>query len=147
MMLQPCYDPQSCPLKVLSSFLEFKGREPVLWFRHFTRHQFWAVTSRALQEIGLTGLEFGTHSLRIGAASMAAAIGYASDWIHALGRWRSSADLMSGHYQSSKFVLLTLVSFSFSAMGSRTGVYMKPQFCLLSGALSQKIGVWHPARP
>ena len=53
------------------------------------RYQFWAVTSRGLQEAGIVGWKSGTHSFRKGAASTAAALGYSKEQIKKVGRWSS----------------------------------------------------------
>lgn len=94
--LHGCDDPKLCPIKALASFLEVRGQEAGFLFIHsdgspLTKYQFWVVTSKALASLGLQGVQFGTHSFRIGAASTAAAMGYSSTQIQGLGRWRSRA--------------------------------------------------------
>lgn len=56
-----------------------------------THYQFWVVTARALDILGLKGVRFGTHSFRIGAASMAGQMGYPESRIKDMGRWKSNA--------------------------------------------------------
>ena len=83
-----------CPVKATQMYLEVRGSGTGYFFQHtdgspLTRFQFWKLTDLALNKVGVTGLKFGTHSFRIGAASTAAALGYSSDEIKRLGRWSS----------------------------------------------------------
>ncbi|XP_054850615.1 uncharacterized protein LOC129340074 [Eublepharis macularius] len=94
--LGPCEDKALCPVRALRSYVKVRGEDEGVLFRHndrspLTRYQFWAVTDRALRQLGLVGVKFGTHSFRIGAASTAAAMGYADRTIQKVGRWKSSA--------------------------------------------------------
>jgi len=66
------------------------------FFCHFggkplTRYQFTAVLKKALEKLGLNGLNFKTHSFRIGAATMAALNGLSEEEIQVAGRWKSLA--------------------------------------------------------
>lgn len=85
-----------CPVRALRKFISLRGSSPGLLFCHLggaplTKHQFWAVTTRALAKLGLCGVRFCTHSFRIGAASTAAAMGLPSSVIQHVGRWHSNA--------------------------------------------------------
>jgi len=48
-----------------------------------------AMLRRTLQSLGLPPHKFGTHSLRIGAATAAASAGIPMDLIKSMGRWSS----------------------------------------------------------
>lgn len=83
-----------CPVLALQKYVSVCGPTPGLLFRHMdgtplTRHQFWAVTSKALSFLGLAHFRFGTHSFRIGAASTAASLGYPASMIQKMGCWQS----------------------------------------------------------
>ncbi|XP_066439217.1 treacle protein-like isoform X1 [Eleutherodactylus coqui] len=56
-----------------------------------TRFQFSAVFRSSLRAAGLNASEFGTHSFRIGAATMADAHGMKEEDVKRLGRWKSQA--------------------------------------------------------
>jgi hypothetical protein len=43
----------------------------------------------ALKKIGMPPFEYGTHSLRIGAATTLAILGFPSHFIQVIGRWKS----------------------------------------------------------
>lgn len=92
--LGTCAEKELCPVSALAAYLAVRGRRAGLLFQHqdgspLTKHQFWSVTARALEKLGLAGKRFCTHSFRIGAASTAAAMGYPAQDIQRLGRWRS----------------------------------------------------------
>lgn len=55
-----------------------------------TKYQFSAVLHICLKYAGLQHLKFTTHSLRIGAATKAAKMGFDEAIIKRLGRWESS---------------------------------------------------------
>lgn len=83
-----------CPVGAMRSYLDLRGESKGYLFCHrdgfpLTKFQFWKITGLALDRVGLSGLRFGTHSFRIGAASTAAALGYGPDAIKKLGRWSS----------------------------------------------------------
>ncbi|XP_060624523.2 uncharacterized protein [Anolis sagrei] len=94
--LQRCGDDDLCPVQAMRQFATLRGSEGTYLFCHqdgtpLTKYQFWSVTSRALDTLGMGHLKFGTHSFRIGAASAAAAMGYDKEAVKAVGRWRSNA--------------------------------------------------------
>ncbi|XP_078242407.1 integrase/recombinase xerD homolog isoform X1 [Pogona vitticeps] len=96
LVLGKCSIRSICPVKAVQEFLEIRGQLPGYLFSHsdgspLTKYQFWKVTDMALERVGVTGMKFGTHSFRIGAASTAAALGYSTDQIKQLGRWASSS--------------------------------------------------------
>lgn len=79
---------------MVKRYLAVRGEVSGFFFRHsdgapLTRYQFWIVTARALESIGLSGVKFGTHSFRIGAASNVAQMGYPDSRIKDIGRWKS----------------------------------------------------------
>lgn len=79
----------------VGQYLAVRGGEPGYFFKHedhapLTRYQFWVVTAKALGNIGLNGVQFGTHSFCTGAASTAAQMGYPETRIKAVGRWKSN---------------------------------------------------------
>ncbi|XP_070601697.1 uncharacterized protein [Erythrolamprus reginae] len=85
-----------CPVAALVAYWAHRGVEPGFLFCHasgepLTRYQFWAVTSKALARLGLDPRCYGTHSFRIGAASLAAVEGFSRLDIKTVGRWRSGA--------------------------------------------------------
>ncbi|XP_067323426.1 integrase/recombinase xerD homolog isoform X2 [Anolis sagrei] len=92
--LSMCSDEELCPIRAMTTYVGHRGNKPGPLFIHgdgapLTKYQFWTVTSKALEALGIKGQKFGTHSFRIGAASAAAAIGYDAAKIKALGRWKS----------------------------------------------------------
>lgn len=82
-----------CPVRLLrsfvavrphsDSFLSHRDGSPV------TRYQFGAVFKKCLLAVGLPPSDFGTHSFRIGAATVADASGLPDDVVKRLGRWKS----------------------------------------------------------
>lgn len=89
-----CTDKLLCPVSPMRSFLIIRDPLPGTLFCHsdgspLTKFQFWSVTSKALDVLGLQGVKFATHSFRIVAASTAAALDMSSDDIQKNGRWRS----------------------------------------------------------
>ncbi|XP_066478826.1 integrase/recombinase xerD homolog [Tiliqua scincoides] len=84
-----------CPVAALREYTAFSGEHSGALFQHedgspLTLFQFRAIFSRALGALGLQPREFGLHSLRIGAASAAAALGLSGEDIQNIGHWRSS---------------------------------------------------------
>lgn len=95
-MLCTSADRDLCPVSALSECLVLRGDDKGFLLRHrdsspLTKHQFWTVTSKALEAIGLARQRFCTHSFRIGAASIAAAMGYWEQEIRRIGHWHSKA--------------------------------------------------------
>lgn len=89
--LSPCLDPDLCPVLVLCSYLALRGQGDGCLFIHedgtpLTKFQFWSVTRRALDGLGLSGCQFGSHSFRIGAATTAATMGYTRSDVQWIGR-------------------------------------------------------------
>ncbi|XP_075039042.1 uncharacterized protein LOC142099473 isoform X1 [Mixophyes fleayi] len=85
-----------CPVKLANQFAKIRPPGEGLWLSHsdntpVTKFQFSALLKRALGEVGLNPVEYGTHSFRIGAATAAAARGASVNEIQALGRWKSQA--------------------------------------------------------
>uniref|UniRef100_A0ABM5GIP4 Uncharacterized protein isoform X2 n=1 Tax=Pogona vitticeps TaxID=103695 RepID=A0ABM5GIP4_9SAUR len=83
-----------CPVRAIREFGILRGTEKGYFFQHkdgkpLTKYQFWSLTDRALKNIGIGNMRFGTHSFRIGAASTAALLGYDAGKIKRLGRWSS----------------------------------------------------------
>ncbi|XP_067323198.1 integrase/recombinase xerD homolog [Anolis sagrei] len=94
--LSPCSDADICPVLAITQFRVMRGSTSGYFFCHhdggpLTKYQFWSITDKALKLLGLGHLKFGTHSFRIGAASTAANLGYATERIKSLGRWKSDA--------------------------------------------------------
>lgn len=97
--LDACEEEALCPVCAMECYVVVRGwvgGNPGFFFWHedgvpLTHYQFWVVTAKVLDSLGLKGLKFGTHSFPIGEASTAAQIGYPEDDIKAFGRWRSGA--------------------------------------------------------
>ncbi|XP_067320652.1 uncharacterized protein [Anolis sagrei] len=94
--LLKCSEEDLCPVMAMTQFTALRGGEKGYLFSHqdgkpLTKYQFWTITAKALDMLGLGHLKFGTHSFRIGAATAAAEMGYGDDEIKAIGRWRSGA--------------------------------------------------------
>lgn len=101
-VLDSCGDQELCPERALQQYSGVHGEGDGLLFLHsngspLTKYQFWTVTSKALEALGLWGMRFCTHSFRIRAASTAAAMGYSVPSIQAIGRWSSGAYLRYVH--------------------------------------------------
>ena len=84
------------PVKVIGAYLGLRGQGQDYFFMHedetpLMKYQFWKMTDLALGKVGIQGLNFGTHSFRIGAASTAATLGYQPDDIKRLGHLSSTA--------------------------------------------------------
>ncbi|XP_067326779.1 integrase/recombinase xerD homolog [Anolis sagrei] len=94
--LTQCSAADLCPIQALSQYIAARKPSQGYFFCHqdgspLTRYQFWTITSKALKALGLPQHKFGTHSFRIGAASTASGLGYGSETIKSLGRWKSNA--------------------------------------------------------
>ena len=85
-----------CPVNNLVQYL---GARPGLLgplFVHFdgrplSRYQFSAVLKKSLKIEGIDASKFNSHSFRIGAATIAAVMGYPTEEIQLDGRWSSNA--------------------------------------------------------
>ena len=86
-----------CPVRIIGHYLSHytvSPRRPLFTTCNgtpLTLRAFRHVLRMLLKRIGLPPLEYNTHSLRIGAATTAAAAGIPTRTIKQLGRWRSSA--------------------------------------------------------
>lgn len=94
--LGPGSDKENCPVDALLAYFPQRGEHMGYLFYHvdgslLTKHQFWAITCRALDRIGLSGIKLSTHFFHIGVASIAAVTGYGSLQIQLIGRWYSRA--------------------------------------------------------
>ncbi|XP_067322379.1 tyrosine recombinase XerC-like [Anolis sagrei] len=94
--LLKCSEEDLCPVVAMTQFAALRGIGKGYLFSHqdgkpLTKYQFWTITAKALDLLGMGHLKFGTHSFRIGAATTASALGYNKDEIKAIGRWRSGA--------------------------------------------------------
>lgn len=83
-----------CPFKVMSDYFSIRPFHLGSFFIHqdrsvLTVYQFNAVLRRCLRALHLDGLNFTSHSFRIGAATEAARLGLDGDTIRRLGRWDS----------------------------------------------------------
>lgn len=86
----------SCPLRFLSLFLSYRGPTPGNLFaspsgKPIPRRLFDGWLKKTLEFSGLDASKFKGHSLRIGAASQAAADGKSDAFIRLAGRWSSDA--------------------------------------------------------
>lgn len=86
-------DTECCPVSLVRSFLAVRAGG-LSFLTHedgspFTRFQFSAVFKQCIVHCGLNPKYFGTHSFRIGAATVADAGGLPLDQLKSLGRWRS----------------------------------------------------------
>lgn len=82
-----------CPVCLLRTFIEMR-RPGASFLIHqndapLTRFQFSSMFKKGLAALGLPTAEFGTHSFRIGAATVADASGLSEELVKRLGRWRS----------------------------------------------------------
>lgn len=82
-----------CPVDLARSFMNIWSEGPVFLVHKggspLSQYQFSAVFRVALSACGRDPSEFGTHSFRIGAATVADSLGLPVDHIKSLGRWRS----------------------------------------------------------
>ena len=93
--LTQCQIATICPVRAMEVYLSRRGTKQGYLFIHndgspLTRYQFWRFAKEALRREGAHGLQFGTHSFRIGAASTAASLGYQPQDIKRIGRWAST---------------------------------------------------------
>ena len=87
-----------CPVTALQNYVAIRPSQSQPLFCHFdgsplTRYQFNAMLKKTLSFCGLQGLNYRTHSFRIGAASAAFELGVPEADIQRMGRWRSDAVL------------------------------------------------------
>ena len=87
-----------CPVAALLNYLVARGSNPGPLFqfkdgRVLTRQRFVRAVKEALQQAGVEQSKYNGHSLRIGAATTAAANGLEDSIIKTLGRWKSVAYL------------------------------------------------------
>ncbi|XP_054854861.1 integrase/recombinase xerD homolog [Eublepharis macularius] len=85
-----------CPVRAVRAFLDCRPLGPGPLFIHedgspLSRYQFSSVLRACLLAAGLPPMQFGSHSFRIGAATVAAGLGLPPSVIQSIGRWRSSA--------------------------------------------------------
>lgn len=85
-----------CPVAALLSYIALRRDNPgPLFFyqdgSYLTQTRLITSIRQALTQLGLNPLDFCGHSLRIGAATSAAANGLPDSTIKALGRWKSNA--------------------------------------------------------
>ena len=83
-----------CPVRAILDYVKIHGTSAGELFCQsnlapLARYQFWTITSHGLQEVGIVGSKFGTHSFHIGAASTAATLGYGDEQIMKVRRWSS----------------------------------------------------------
>ena len=95
--LHPTNHPVLCPCQALHNFLhEFRQHRPGPLFMHpdhspLTSYQFSSVLRKSASAAGLPTQNISSHSMRIGACSLAAALGLQVKEIKRLGRWSSRA--------------------------------------------------------
>lgn len=88
--LAVCDDGELCPVAAMVRYLAVRGPSKGYLFCHadtspLTRYQFWLVSGKAWVKLGLSGVQFGINSFRIGAASTVAAMGYTPEQIQGIG--------------------------------------------------------------
>ncbi len=92
-------DNDLCPVAALTAYMAVRGRSPGPFFRFtsrvpLSREQLVKRMREALQPSGMDVSKYSGHSFRIGAATVAAAVGVEDSLIKTLGRWQSSAYLL-----------------------------------------------------
>ena len=85
-----------CPVQTLKEYFSLRGSSPGPLFVYppshgITRDAFVQKFNNSLLWAGLSDQQYKSHSFRIGAATHAAALGYADSQIQAMGRWKSAA--------------------------------------------------------
>ncbi|KAG8541596.1 hypothetical protein GDO81_028645 [Engystomops pustulosus] len=82
-----------CPVQLLRDYMARRPQAPSFLCHidgsPFTRFQFVSLYKRALASAGVPPSDFGTHSFRIGAATVADAAGLSDADIMSIGRWKS----------------------------------------------------------
>ena len=87
-----------CPVAAVAAFMARRGNAAGPFFRFpdgspLTKAKFIGFLRGAVGELGLPADQFAGHSLRIGAATTAAQVGFEDSTIMTLGRWNSAAYL------------------------------------------------------
>ena len=87
---------QLCPVLALSRYRTVRGAQPGPFFlkqngQPVLPDDFRTILTRVKSSSNLSSTRITPHSFRIGAATYAAAKGYSSQQIQAMGRWKSSA--------------------------------------------------------
>lgn len=96
-LIEPCSNQTLCPSKALDYYISnYRSRAPGPLFLHadgtpLTSFQFAAILKKAVAAAGFSTTGKTTHSLRIGACSMASARGITDAQIKQMGRWTSRA--------------------------------------------------------
>lgn len=88
--LGPCVDCELCPVATVSWYLTLRRMDTGALLQHQDRaplpkYQFWTLTSRAWDLLGLKGVKFETHLFWIREASVAATMGYTLSRIREIG--------------------------------------------------------------
>ena len=85
-----------CPVAAVLAYLAARGNKPGPLFnfadgKPLTKERFVHHTREALSQAGINASNYAGHSFRIGAATVAAAVGIQDSTIKMLGRWKSEA--------------------------------------------------------
>jgi site-specific recombinase XerD len=96
LQIPPSPSSSSCPVYHLQRYQSLRGITPGPFFCHqngqpIHAYEFREVLDKVKARAGLSDSRITPHSFRIGAATYAAANGYSSQQIQAMGRWKSSA--------------------------------------------------------
>lgn len=94
--LGACADRGLCLVAAVCTYIKHRGSDEGVFLQHkdgnpLTKYQFWALAQRALDALGLVGVQFGIHSFQFGAGSTVALMGYPEAAMKCIGRWRSAA--------------------------------------------------------
>lgn len=87
----------ACPVSLVKSFLDIRVGGAV-FLSHadgspLSQFQFLSIFKKALLLCGREPRDFGSHSFRIGAATVADALGLPTEQIKSMGRWKSDCYL------------------------------------------------------
>jgi hypothetical protein len=96
LQILPSPSSSACPVVHLQHYQSVRGTTPGPFFCHqngqpIHAYEFREVLDKAKAQAGLSDCRITPHSFRIGAATYAAANGFSSQQIQAMGRWKSSA--------------------------------------------------------
>ena len=85
-----------CPVNIVIAYIKLRGQNPGPFFSHpsllpIQSSYFSRIFERSLNWNRLSDHNFKPHSFRIGAATVAAMLGYSDSQIQAMGRWKSTA--------------------------------------------------------